>query len=225
MNTRAVHAIDQADAPGAGLVGYVLNRNDAIDYPPKGAMFDYILAADGVYLHAQREDLVACFKIAPAEIRGLRPGEPIFDFALPDVPANLVSEILGVAMNYAADSKETLFWLEWSDLNPYNDGWLLREPEQNRTGVSCRPADGQEEAYERAIIEIHSHHSMPPRFSPTDDEDERGFRIYGVIGNLPEEPAIRMRIGVYGYFDEIPASWVMELPAALKDCNAEEEEL
>jgi len=224
--THAFNLAYEADPPsaGAGLVGYVLNRNDAIDYPPQGAMFDYILAADGLYLHAQREEIVACFPIAPAEVRGLQPGAPIFDFPLPDVPASLVREILRISMNYAADSKETLFWLEWNDLNPYDGGWLLHEPAQNRTGRSCRPDDGQDELYQRAIIEIHSHHGMSPRFSPTDDADERGFRLYGVIGNLPEDPAIRMRVGVYGYFDEIPASWVMELPAELRDCNEIEEE-
>src|SRR5262245_597482 len=107
----AMNLAYEAEQPGAGLVGYVLNRDDAIDNPPQGAMFDYILAADGLYLHAQREEIVACFQIAPAEIRGLQPGAPIFDFALPDVPANVMREILGIAMNYAALERECLFWL------------------------------------------------------------------------------------------------------------------
>jgi PRTRC genetic system protein A len=211
------------DQPGVGLVGYVLNRNGALDYPPKGAMFDYILAADGLYLHAQRDDFVACFPIAQAEVRGgLQPGWTIFDFALPLVPADLILELLRIADRYAEESKETLFWLEWNALNIYNDGWLLHEPEQTRTGGRCKPDEGQDELYQRAVIEIHSHHRMSARFSETDDEDETGFRLYGVIGDLRRSPEIRLRVGCYGYFWEIPASWALEVPAGLKDCNKEE---
>jgi len=73
------------------------------------------------------------------------------------------------------------------------------------------------------LLLIHSHHGMRPEFSRADDADERGFRLYGVIGNLPEKPEIRMRVGVYGYFWEIPASWALELPDSLMDCNEEGE--
>jgi hypothetical protein len=60
---------------------------------------------------------------------------------------------------------------------------------------------------------------MPPDFSETDDKDESGFRLYGVIGNLHQAPKIRLRVGCYGYFWEIPASWALKLPRGLMDCN------
>ena len=89
--------------------------------------------------------------------------------------------------------------------------------------VCCR-SEADQELYERVVIEIHSHHAMPARFSGTDDADETGFRVYGVIGRLPEQPEIRLRVGVYGYFWEVPASWALELPDGLRDCNEEAEE-
>ena len=208
----------ESEPQTGGLVGYVLNTEG--NQPPqrRGGMFDYVLAADGLYLRAEREEMEVCFPVAPAEVRGLAPAAPLFHFRLPHVPENLILELVGVSALYADSGFETLFWLEHSEMNPYDDGWLIREPEQTRTASRCRPTEGQDEAYRRAIIEIHSHHSMPAVFSTTDDRDETGFRLYGVIGRLNEAPEIRLRVGVYGYFWEIPAPEALELPEGLSDC-------
>jgi PRTRC genetic system protein A len=217
--TQAMNRAYESEPEKPCLVGYVLNRERTYNPPPRhGQMFDYVLADDGIYLHAEREEMHVCFKIAHAPVRGLGECFELFGFKLPLVPASVVREILDISLRYAQDSKETLFWLEHSYLNPYDNGWLLRQPEQKRTAASCLPAEGQEEAYSRAIIEIHSHHKMAARFSPIDDDDETGFRVYGVIGRLPGQPKIRFRVGVYGAgFWEIPAGEVMELPAGLID--------
>ena len=224
--THALNLAYESEAQSPGLVNYVLNHERrAYDTPQRrGAMFDYVLAADGLYLHAKREELEVCFQVAPAEIRGVAESFETFAFGLPKVPTNLVEEILYISTSYAQDSKERLFWLEHSKLNPYDGGWLICHPLQRSSAASCRPIEGQDEAHRRAIIEIHSHHSMPARFSGMDDRDETGFRLYGVIGQLPEESEIRLRVGCYGYFWEIPASWALELPAGLRDCNGVKEE-
>lgn len=210
--------------PGAGLIGYLLCHRNPMPFF-QGAMFDYVLASGGLYLRAGREDLEVCFPIAQAEIRGVAECFETFALNLPPVPENLVQEILDASFGWAESGVESLFWLWHSGLNPYNNGWLLEQPAQDRRPASCRPHDGQADVYERVIIEIHSHHGMRARFSPTDDKDETGFRLYGVIGNIPDEPQIRMRVGVYGAgFWEIPATWALELPAELADCNPDPEE-
>jgi PRTRC genetic system protein A len=225
--THAMNLAYKGEPKPQGLIGYTLNREGAhaFGYPPQGAMYDYLLAADGLYLYAQRDEMLVSYPIASAQVRGLQPLGSLFDFDLPHVPENLVGRILQISRHYAESSLESLFWLRHSELNPYDNGWLLEEPAQDRWPASCRPHEGQEDLYDRVIIEIHSHHSMPARFSGTDDKDETGFRLYGVIGNLPERPEIRMRVGVYGAgFWEIPASWALELPAGLSDCNPDPEQ-
>jgi hypothetical protein len=101
----------------------------------------------------------------------------------------------------------------------------LIEPDQTRTAASCRPLEqGPGSSHDRALIEIHSHHSMRAEFSRIDDQDEQGFRLYGVIGRLNRQPEIRLRAGLYGYFWEIPAGLAMNLPAGLKCCVAADAE-
>src|SRR5262245_66060344 len=81
----------ESEAQSAGLVNYVLNHERrAYDTPQRrGAMFDYVLATDGLYLHAKREELEICLQVAPAEVRGLDVCFEKFAFGLPRVPTNL----------------------------------------------------------------------------------------------------------------------------------------
>ncbi len=204
------------------LVGHTFHLPGRVEHRPVGGMFDYVLAADGLYLHAERTGIKVRFPIAFCNVRGMGEIEPIFEFNYPTVPEGLVEVMLSKSIEYGEKGLETLFWLAWSPVYPWNNGWELIEPEQMRMPASCRPAEGTEAEYERAIIEIHSHHKMRARFSSRDDADEQGFRLYGVIGNLDETPEIRMRVGVYGNFWEISASSVLELPENLVDRCAEE---
>jgi PRTRC genetic system protein A len=92
--------------------------------------------------------------------------------------------------------------------------WRLAIPEQERSATSCKPigaAVAPGGSYEKAVIEVHSHHSMSAFFSSTDDKDEQGFRIYGVLGTIFDRPTLRLRIGVYGQFWEVPAEDFFEL--------------
>jgi hypothetical protein len=72
-------------------------------------------------------------------------------------------------------------------------------------------------------MDLHSHGVLPPFFSPTDDRDEQGFRIYAVIGEVDRSPGIRVRVGVYGHYFDVPASQVFEVPTELLDILKAEE--
>ncbi|HKX30638.1 MAG TPA: hypothetical protein VJ302_23315 [Blastocatellia bacterium] len=212
------------------LVDHIVHKSapEEPSLPPvSGGLFDYVLGATGVFVHGKRESLEVCFPIADAdgEIRGLSEVEQVFKFDLPPVPEPLVSAMLETSAKFAEldSGLETLFHLIYSPVYPWNNGWELVEPAQERTAITCRPLDdGPGSTYEKAIIEVHSHHRMAARFSGQDDRDERGFRIYGVMGAIPRDPEIRVRVGVYGHFEEIPAALVMELPTGLKDCVSDE---
>ncbi len=179
-------------------------------------LYDYILAGNGLFLEAKRPELKTRMPISACEVRGLPQLAPYCYLQTDKVSREVMEAILFHAQEAARDGLEQLYHLCW-------DGQTVRLeiPPQTQTAVSCKPLDDSlESSLARAIIEIHSHHSMTARFSAVDDADERGYRIYGVIGRVLDAPEIRFRVGVYGYFWEIPACWVCEdLPEDLEDCH------
>ncbi len=60
-------------------------------------------------------------------------------------------------------------------------------------------------AGERILVDIHSHHQMPPFFSATDDADDLGLSVSVVIGTIFTQPTIRCRLNVYGHRQAVPA--------------------
>lgn len=185
--------------------------------PPakRGINFDYVLAGNGLFLRGEREGLSVCFPVSNHEVRGLPELSPSFEMKHDLVPVELVEAMLVLAMHYGKQGLETLCHFTLDEAGC----WELQNPEQMRKAGSCRPLDdGPGSAYERAFIEAHSHHSMRAYFSGMDDRDETGFRIYAVLGEIFKRPKIRVRVGVYGLFWQIPASWVFELPEGLEDC-------
>jgi len=115
------------------------------------------------------------------------------------------------AWNDPSGPKEALFHCG------YDTAWSLSIPEQIRTAVSVRCTDPFPPSSANCLVEIHSHHEMPPLFSSTDDQDETGFRIFGVLGHFGHTPQILFRIGIYGHFFYIPADTVTDLPPGLQD--------
>ena len=161
--------------------------------------------------------------VSACTIRGLAPVRPELSTLFSKVPEPIVQQILDAAREAARQELEILF-----HLSPVDGEWQLEVPPQIQRYASVEPIEkGAGSSYERAIIEIHSHHRMPAGFSPDDDRDEAGFRIYGVIGNLNPRsahwPKINFRVGVYGDWWSLPADRIIEMPVELIDCNAKDE--
>jgi PRTRC genetic system protein A len=187
--------------------------------PIQASSYEYVLAGNGVFLRAARTGLAITLPLAICEVRNLCPLEPRLELECGGpIPAHLLSRILDLARQAAAEEpREALFHLSYAE-----DRWQLEVPLQIQTECSVEPLDsGPESSYARALIEIHSHHQMPARFSSIDDTEERGFRIFGVIGCIWKRPEIRFRVGVFGQFIEVPARWVCEMPAEIRDCAEE----
>ncbi len=180
----------------------------------RGQLYDYIMAGNGVFLHAEREYMRALVPVSgPCLVRGLETVQPYFHLEVPPVPQAAMAKMLEVARasRQGTQPVECLFHLWWE-----GSAWHLTIPRQERGPGHVKPLDtGEGSSYERALIEVHSHHSMAGFWSGTDDKDEQGFRLYGVLGHIFTKPELRLRIGVYGQFMELDAEEVFEMPSGV----------
>ena len=127
-------------------------------------------------------------------MRGLAPVSEKLEMAHGPIPAQLFE--LGLRWFLEAPGTERFFAVGWD-----GDAYRLVMPPQSGTGssLSYQPPNG-------VIAEFHSHGSHRAFFSATDDGDEQGFRIYGVVGRLHDPlPELTLRVGIYGHF--APLEW------------------
>ena len=204
------------------FVNYLLAN--ATELPPISApLYEYVFAGNGVFKRAVRDEMSAIIPVSDCTIRGLAAVRLQVTIQFGKVPESIAQQMLDAAREAARQELEILFHLKL-----VGEEWRLEIPPQTQRYDSVEPIEkGMGSSYEQAVIEIHSHHRMPARFSPTDDRDETGFRIYGVIGHLNPRlaywPKINFRIGVYGDWWPLPANRIIEMPPQLIDCNAEDE--
>jgi PRTRC genetic system protein A len=194
---------------------------DRLPLPPiEAAMYEYVMAANGLFKRGRREGLEATVPVHYCEIRGgLASVEPEIVLHCPKVPQQAVEAMLTMARS-ERDARgrpvEILFHLAWSE----GHGWRLTAPEQIGTAGDVRPLQaGTDSSYANALIEVHSHHQMGAFWSSTDNKDEQGFRLYGVLGDIFDKPRFRVRVGLYGHFWEVPAESLCNLPEGMNKPN------
>ena len=174
-------------------MGYLVNHPGGLA-GSQGIGFDYVLGSGGLYVQSESAHLTARVLVAPAQVRGLAPVSEKLELAHGPIPAHVFE--LGLGWMLAAPGTERFFAILW-DGNAYR----LVVPPQQGTGssLSYRPPSG-------VIAEFHSHASHRAFFSATDDRDEQGFRVYGVVGRLDTlTPELTIRLGIYGHF--APLRW------------------
>jgi hypothetical protein len=178
-----------------------------------------------MFAWAKREGLEALIPVAlpSVSIRGLYPVEPYVRSLYPPVDVWLVSEMLKQSRNactWEGDPLEKLFYLNWDQQR----GWKLTVPVQSQHPMDVSPVLEELDPllYANTIMEIHSHNRMPAFFSDGDNAGEKkGFRLFGVLGGIDDGhqmPEIRMRVGIYEHFWEIPAGQILSLPWGMADC-------
>jgi PRTRC genetic system protein A len=107
----------------------------------------------------------------------------------------------------AASHEERFYAIRWKD-----EQYELVQPSQEATAASLAYS-----VVQGAVFEMHSHGRMGAYFSCTDNRDEQGFRIYGVVGKLDHPmPEVNLRVGVYGHW--APVSWP-EVFAGARPCR------
>ena len=206
----------------ASLVNYLIAQ-PGIPLPPIIAgLYEYILAGNGVFVRGARPEFTAQFRLAPCDVRGLADLETQIEMRLPRVPVEQMRAMLNLAQqakNSHGEPVEIIFHLLFDD----GMNWHVVIPEQVQLPASAKPLDDSVgSSYARALIEVHSHDDMPAWFSTFDDYDETGVRIYAVLGRVFDRPEICVRVGLYGFRGEIPASLIFEMPSELRDGVAAE---
>ncbi len=177
-------------------MGHLVNHPGGTVGAP-GVGYDYVLAANGVYVQAQGPHLAARVLAAPCRVRGLAPLEAGVTLRHGPIPLGLLAA--GLAWFGEDPDSERLFAVRWD-----GDAYRLVVPPQAGTGVSLRyaPPAG-------VVAEVHSHGRARAFFSATDDADEQGLRVYGVAGRLGTAlPELRLRVGVYGHFAPVALAQV-----------------
>ena len=174
-------------------MGYLVNHPAGLS-GLQGVGYDYVLGSGGVYVQSQSAHLTARILVAPGTVRGLAPVAEKLQLSHGPIPARLFE--VGLRWFQAAPGTERLFAARWD-----GRAYRLVVPPQAGTAMSLAyvPPAG-------VVAEFHSHGSARAFFSVTDDRDEQGFRLYGVVGRLDTpQPELSLRVGVYGHF--APLEW------------------
>ncbi|MDT8307535.1 MAG: hypothetical protein RRC07_16500 [Anaerolineae bacterium] len=190
------------------IVTYYLHQSRSL--PPNDALaYQYVLAAAGLYLRAANHFFDVLLPIVRCQIRGLAPLQPHFRLKVPRLPARLLNAVLNDARRARCRNgglKEALYQFHHDGLAQGARVRVLKPP-QRATVTSVVGIEGNASDI---ILDLHSHGNMGAFWSGTDNGDEQGFRVYGVIGRLDTKPEIRLRLGVYGYWFPLPVSMLFD---------------
>jgi len=169
-------------------VGFLTNSLTALEGEP-GVFYNYIMAADGLFLQAKNAHLATTVCIAPAEVRGLAPLEESIQLLHGKIPMYFLNLALSVLCT--KPDVEQYLAVTWQG------NYSLGIPSQSQTAASVTY-----ETLPETVLDLHSHvGGVPAHFSSMDDHDEQGFCLYAVVGNLRNLfPTVEFRLGVYGYF-------------------------
>lgn len=210
--TGGLGRVDRLPPPGSRpMVGYLHARDDV---PPRlGRAWDIITAGDGVWLATDNPALALRVPVAPCRIRGLAPIGPACALRRGPVPQACWDEAVALFRWHAARGDE---YLALVVLDP-TGGYRLVVPRQVATParVAYEVPDGPG----LPLLHLHSHHRHRAYFSATDDADERGLALYGVVGRLDTaEPEVALRAGAFGHWLPLPWSRVFSGdPGAFRD--------
>ena len=189
-----------ASSAGPGPVGYLVNHPGGLS-GAHGIGYDYVLGSGGVYVQSESAHLTARVTVAPCTVRGLAPVAEKAELAHGLIPAGLFE--LGLRWFQDDPDTERLFAVRWD-----GEAYRLVVPPQagSATRLAYLPPAGM-------VAEFHSHGGSRAFFSATDDRDEQGFRIYGVVGRLDTPlPELSLRVGVYGHFARVDWPQVFDGP-------------
>lgn len=140
-----------------------------------------------------------------------------FKYHLPKLPISLlwaIERFFGfISQNYHTEALVRIYY------NPETARYVCMVPPQDVTNVSVH-TDMVEDCSLWPVMDIHSHGSLKAYFSYIDDMDEKGNRIFGVIGGYKEDGCATeklFRAGTGGYFLSLSVDDVFEPDSCRKE--------
>jgi PRTRC genetic system protein A len=180
---------------------YLYKGGQSLPRPQR--LYDYVIAAQGIVKRVETRYSSVDALVAPLGEHltglGLHP-YPLLPLRLkvPRIPEPLLLSTLADARSHLP--REAMYHFRFEPVT----GWRVTQPRQDQTwarvGYSLADPGG-------IVLDLHSHHTLPAFFSPTDDSDEQEGRFYAVIGRLDlPTPQLVLRLGLYGH-------WLSNVPA------------
>jgi len=193
------------------------------DLPPYDALaYQYLIGGNGVFIRTNCRFFSAVVPVIHHTIRGLALLKPQFRLHVPRIPVSLLESILSDARLASSSNDdqplhETLYHF-------YHLGHAVQVKKRPQKATAVRvQAEGDGGA--DVICDLHSHGGMPPFWSPIDNKDEQGARLYGVIGRVDAiRPEMKLRVGVYGYWRPLPLTAVFTANGPFKDLYQEKDD-
>lgn len=182
----------------SGLIDYHVLLNEGCPPLKAPAGYDFVLAGNGLFKRGENRHLRVMQPLLRREFPGLEHAQRECVLKKGKIPARLVEEIVQASKQRPDGPRsEAMFYILAGE-----EGYTWTRPERETAGAGSVQ-------YERlrqddVVMEIHSHHDMKAFFSGTDDADELGFRLYGVLGRVNAEWEIKIRVGLYGDRWDLP---------------------
>lgn len=171
------------------MVGYLVNHQEGLS-GERGLYYNYILGSNGIFIEAESPLLAARVPVAECEIRGLAPIKPRVSLTYGSIPQRFFDLALDT---FLADPENEHYAAVTGSA-----GYHFYLPVQDRSGAGVVYEVG-----ESVVLDLHSHGHMKAFFSGQDDKDEQGLKLSAVVGKLNATPVVKLRVGVYGYFQSL----------------------
>ena len=161
-------------------------------------------------IYEMRKTPVGIFT-APAEILPEFPEvQSGFQMILPKIPMHILMFIINFFEKLSKHFElEALVHILYDTLH---HRYTIRVPQQKLTHTSVHSIMEEDyPEYMTHVMDIHSHNTMPAKFSPIDDADEKATRLYAVVGRLDKVfPDITVRASCAGKFIPVCPEEVFE---------------
>ncbi|MEF3304178.1 hypothetical protein [Paenibacillus sp. GYB003] len=175
-------------------------------------LFNIVAGKDG-RLYEIRKEPIGIMVSRVERIAELEDVPTGFQFNLPKIPGKIMLQILCFFRDYCNewDMNEVMVQIFWDTVD---QRYIVECPHQwvKRDRIDAtfnRHLDDENRFIE--VCHIHSHNSMSAEFSETDNENEKAFMLYGVIGRLHRKiPEMQLRVGYNGKFFLLPPERIFD---------------